>query len=90
MKPNFLSLGLAGAVALAAMAAAPALADDFSEVCPAKTAALNPEIADADAACACVAESADSDGLDELIAASSPDDLSESVKDAMRGCGYDV
>lgn len=79
-------LGVASALLL--LAAPMALADEFDSTCETRTAEYFPDIADAAAACSCIAEKASPELLEQMEAAETPEELPEEAKDIMRECGY--
>ena len=79
-----------GIVSGAAALLTAALASDFEAVCVERTPELHPYIDDVEGACACVAQTAGDDILDEIQNAGSPDDLGDEAKGAMQSCGFNV
>lgn len=84
MKPVLLAIAIG--------LATPAFADteSFGRSCPDLTKQRNPEIADPDAACACLVEKANDDVIANLEAAKVLSDLTEATKAIMRECGYSI
>lgn len=82
------SFSLACAVGLAVVFGAPAFASEFAAQCAERASTVHPDLEDAAAACACLDEKTTDAQKAELLAAESPDDLSDEIKAIMAECGF--
>lgn len=81
---------VSGLLALAFMYGGSAYAEGFEAACPARTADKHPEVDNPQEGCACIVDAADGAVMENLEAASSPEELAEATKEIMRACGYEI